>query len=565
MDRDGAVPEGWEAVDLVRETQRLLRERRFDEAVTLTDALTAGEGDDTHRLLRAMALAGAGRAGEARVEIDGVRARHPRDARVLTVRKQVARLLDDTDLLADSLAALLRLRHSEDDCVRLGRVLRERSPRPSPAVVAALIEGGQARSEHQRSCALILHEMGEAEAAVATIRGLVHDAATPEILVEASAFFHAAGDLDTARRLSLTAVRGEPIVTAFPAHRPAARLLVVSDLMAQSFARATRPSLANTYGGGNFPAQLSLRDIDTAYGVFNASGFAQAASGRRIDAVLCNFSFREDRPADFLARFDRFARSLDRPVLNHPRLALAATRDANYRRFGDRDDIVFPRTLRLDLRDMAVEAALARIEDEFAYPVILRPTSSHDGGGMVLAAGRDELGAALTARRGEAVFAIQYHVCRRDRADRALAYRVVLVDGRLLPVTTFRFPSWSTHAKGTVRSAYRQRVLSRDADALAEDRAFIEDFETQVPATVRHGLRDMLAATGLDIVGMDFGYLQDGRPIVFEINAAMLLLFSAFRLPFMPYYIDSDTRIAEAIRDLVLARVAAARSGRTGR
>ncbi|MEQ9812358.1 MAG: hypothetical protein RLO50_06225 [Azospirillaceae bacterium] len=565
MDRGGTVPEGWEEVDLVRETQRLLRERRFDEAVTLADALTAGDGDDVHRLLRAMALAGAGRSGEARAEIDGVRARHPLDARVLTVRKQVARLLDDADLLADSLAALLRLRHNEDDCVRLGRVLRELTPRPSPAAVAALVEGSQPRSEHQRSCALILHEMGESAAAIAAIRGLVHDAATPEVLVEASAFFHATGDPDTARRLSLAAVRRAPIVTAFPAERPAARLLVVSDLMAPSFARATRPSLANTYGGGNFPAQLALRDIDTAYGVFNASGFAQAVTDRRIDAVLCNFSFREDRPADFLARFDRFARSLDRPVLNHPRLALAATRDGNYRRFGGRGDIVFPRTLRLDLHDLAPEAALARIEGELDYPIILRPTNSHDGGGMVLAEGRAELVAALAARRGEAVFAIQFHACRRDRADRAVAYRMVLVDGRLLPVTTFRFPSWSTHAKGTVRSAYRQSVLSRDVDALAEDRAFIEDFENQVLAPVRRGFQAMLAATGLDIVGMDFGYLQDGRPIVFEINAAMLLLFSAFRLPFMPYYIDSDARIAEAIRGLVLARIGAAPAGRKGR
>jgi len=554
----------WSPVDLHEEARRALREGRHAEAEALLKDLPAS--DIQIIAMRAVAAAGLGRRSEAYGQLDRHLAASPGDLRLLRAKQSAARLLDDRPMIVEVLLAILHQRHDLADAITLGLALKRLDSMPSHEEIWRRLSRGRGMPAHRRTMAHVLHEIGAPAEAAAILVELVN-AGDPdaELLVEASARLNAADRRDEARQVTMAAINRFPIVKVRDPAGPAIRLLVLTDFMAHSVPAMEAPNIANSLGGGNFPSQLTLDGVALSYGIFNARRFAETFRPEDFDALLCNFAFNEARPADFMDRVDRFLAETPCAVLNHPRRTLALTRDANYGAHGGRDDIVFPRTERIDAYADRMEETIAWIEARFDYPVIVRPITSQRGGGAELVADRAALAADLAGRSGQPLYVIQFHACRRDWADRVLAWRVVWVGGALLPVSTFRFPSWTTHGPGPNNDRYRQDVLVKDTRFLEEDRAFQLDFERTVPAAVRHLLAERLARSGADICGMDFGYLEDGRPIIFEMNANMRLFFAPSRLPFMPYYVASDARIGEAILALIRRRVAAAPAGRSWR
>lgn len=463
------------------------------------------------------------------------------------------------DSLFDDLCATYRL----STCMRLARLLKAvnkaaKHPVWTAEAIRKRLASAKDDGHAARAAGQLLFQMGEASAAGDSYARLVTDPTarpSPQWMVEAAVALDAAGRARDAQQVTTAVIKAMPIVTR-PIEKPAASLLIIRDLTRHSF-NSRFPTIPSCFGGDGYPSQIAFDDIQLSYGIFNAKAFPDLARRLRPDVTLCNFTGLARRPATFVDDFDAIMAELGCGVLNHPRALLACTRDANYRRLAGQDGMLFPRTEALTVHAGDLEATVADLESRFDYPIIVRPQESQFGRGMVLAGDTAALRDALGKSAGAPIYAIQYYQCRRDWADRAMAFRAALIGDRLLPIATFRFPSWSTHAEVTGQGdAYRRDVLLNDRRFIEEDRAFVEEFEREVSPADRAALKAAMATTGLDIVGMDFGRAADGSLVGFEINPFMLLFFEGERGAQMPHYRASDARVRAAMADLVHARAA---------
>jgi hypothetical protein len=122
--------------------------------------------------------------------------------------------------------------------------------------------------------------------------------------------------------------------------------------------------------------------------------------------------------------------------------------------------------------------------------------------------------AAAFTLPGPYLFAIEF-LDTRGPDGKFRKFRVMLVDGRLLPLHLATSPSWKVH--------YFSADMAGSAAHRAEDRAFLEDMAGAIGergVVALESIRDELA---LDYAGVDFGLDAAGNVVVFEANATMVV------------------------------------------
>jgi tetratricopeptide (TPR) repeat protein len=219
---------------------------------------------------------------------------------------------------------------------------------------------------------------------------------------------------------------------------------------------------------------------------------------------------------DYAARTDApvaaFHQTCERPWLNDPAKVALTRRDRLPSLLGDIEDVVVPAAARLEASDETrrdLSAWLATVG--VTTPVLIRPMGSHGGRGLFLARTAAELEGAET---GEGLYATQY-VDSRGVDGRFRKYRVVFIDRKPYPYHLAIKDDWLVH--------YFSSEMSGDAPRQAEELRFLEN---PVDAL---GERAMVAITAigerldLDYAGVDFSIMPDGRVLVFEANATMLV------------------------------------------
>ncbi len=137
---------------------------------------------------------------------------------------------------------------------------------------------------------------------------------------------------------------------------------------------------------------------------------------------------------------------------------------------------------------------------------------SHGGRGLFLARTAAELEGAET---GEGLYATQY-VDSRDAADgRFRKYRVVFVDRKPYPYHLAIKDDWLVH--------YFSSEMSGDTVRQAEELRFLENPVEALGERVMAAVTAIGERLDLDYAGVDFSILPDGRVVVFEANATMLV------------------------------------------
>jgi glutathione synthase/RimK-type ligase-like ATP-grasp enzyme len=170
-------------------------------------------------------------------------------------------------------------------------------------------------------------------------------------------------------------------------------------------------------------------------------------------------------------------------------------------------------------------------------PLLARPAGSHGGARLE----RIDDGAALAAylewTEADELYLTRYHEFRSPDG-RYRKYRFIGVDGELLPYHLAIGDDWLVH--------YVRTAMAEDAALRAEEAGFLAAPFAHVGPTAAAALREIATRVGLDYCGVDCAVLPDGRLLLFECNAAMLVrhadgsgLFDYKRAP------------AEAIRDAV--------------
>ncbi len=205
----------------------------------------------------------------------------------------------------------------------------------------------------------------------------------------------------------------------------------------------------------------------------------------------------------------------DAPVINAPQAVARTGRCDNWRRLREIDGIRTPtaRTLPRSVLE-AGDAVAALAQHGLAFPLLLRSPGYHGGDHFARVDRPGELPAIVAELPGEHVIAIEF-LDLRDADGKNRKYRVMMVDGHLYPLHLAIGHQWKLH--------YRSADMADNDEHRAEDARFLADMAGVLGPRAMRALADVQAALGLDYGGIDFGMAPDGRLVVFEANATMIV------------------------------------------
>jgi tetratricopeptide (TPR) repeat protein len=210
-----------------------------------------------------------------------------------------------------------------------------------------------------------------------------------------------------------------------------------------------------------------------------------------------------------------FVQAYDGYVLNHPAKAPPTRRDRLPTLLAGIEGLAIPKVARLDAADIAAGGLAAAVTAAgLTPPVLIRPIGSHGGRGLTVAHTLAELEAVDTGP-GEGAYATEFVDFRSPADSLYRKYRVIFVDRRPYPYHLAIANHWLVH--------YATAEMPDDGARQAEEMRFLENPRL----ALGEAAMDAVAAIGermdLDYAGVDFSILPDGRVLVFEANATMLV------------------------------------------
>jgi hypothetical protein len=144
--------------------------------------------------------------------------------------------------------------------------------------------------------------------------------------------------------------------------------------------------------------------------------------------------------------------------------------------------------------------------------MLIRPAGSHGGVDLVRAVTRAQCADAIAAAPSDAYYISEYHDFRAaDGWYRK--YRLVFVAGEIFSVHLAISTDWLVHYWRVEMADWMNR----------EEAAFLADHRNVFLGDASTALEEVVARLGLDFGGIDCALLPDGRVLLFEANATMLV------------------------------------------
>ena len=233
------------------------------------------------------------------------------------------------------------------------------------------------------------------------------------------------------------------------------------------------------------------------------------------------------------AALQRLLATTSKPLLNPPQAVELTSREAMADTLGAIAQVVAPQALRLERAYGPGELAQYLDEEGMRAPLLLRPPASHGGKGLVLVDNDDSL-ARVACRAG-------WHVCAfhdtRSVDGYWRKYRVIFVGGKPYPYHLAIADHWLVH--------YRSADMLSDQWKRDEELRFLNHPAAVLGWSAMQALRRIAKSVALDFWGIDFTLTGDGRVLVFEANATMLVHREefhaelAYRNPFVQKILDA--------------------------
>ena len=341
-----------------------------------------------------------------------------------------------------------------------------------------------------------LLQLEQWEAAEAALREAVagtpgHDAVTKNlmhVLVKQ-------GRREEAYALGRDAYRQQSFVVQPPPAHPAGTLLVLTSLE------------------GNIPTEHLVPRLPLAVVDWHLD-FSTAAHEARLphyDAVL-NIVGDADVGGAALRYAEAFKRRCAAPVLNDPAHVLRTKRHQVAGLLADVPGLVVPRSVQLT--GAALQGDTALEARGLQFPVLLRAAGKHGGESVQRIEAAAELAAAASGLEPDAaVYLTQYYeYAAPDGLYRK--YRAIFIDRVPMPYHLAISPHWLVH--------YFSAEMEHD-DRVAEEQAFLADMPGCLGPVATAALGAIAQRLDLDYCGADFSLLPDGRVLLFESNATMLV------------------------------------------
>jgi len=200
--------------------------------------------------------------------------------------------------------------------------------------------------------------------------------------------------------------------------------------------------------------------------------------------------------------------ALGKPVLNPPAAIRRTGRDQAAALFGDIPDLVVPQV------QWTTRAGLAA--PPWPAPYLVRPPGDHGGENLVKVADEADL-AGYQARPGEPddrLLLTRFHDFR-SADGHWRKYRLIFVDRQVYPYHLAICDDWLAH--------YWRAQTGTFAWKKAEEEAFLADWRAVFGARGARALDMIAQRLDLDYGGIDCALLDDGRVLLFEANACILL------------------------------------------
>ncbi|HUA52224.1 MAG TPA: tetratricopeptide repeat protein [Candidatus Sulfotelmatobacter sp.] len=305
----------------------------------------------------------------------------------------------------------------------------------------------------------------------------------------------------------------------------------------------------------NIPLDLLFdRAHYTLHDLYFVAGHAAPAQGELPPYdVVFNAISESERALPALAAAEAFTAAQSKPALNDPARVRRLSRDGAARLFADIPGCHFPPTARLTRTELlAASSPLDALRSRgMALPVVIRPIESHAGVDLARIETAGEL-ADYLARVEPPGYYVAPFVDYRSPDGFYRKYRVMFVDGVPYPCHLAISERWMIH--------YLNADTPNFVWMRAEEERFLADLSNVFTGAAVDALRAIAARCGLDYAGMDCTLDAEGRVLVFEIDAAMLVhLWDPIEIyPYKHRYVPRIFRAVEALVDRRIGRSAAA-------
>jgi Flp pilus assembly protein TadD len=397
--------------------------------------------------------------------------------------------------------------------------------------LAIAIDGDLATAQCNRG--VVLAALGWSAEAVAPLRRAV--ALDPELVkayLELAEALETTGKSDEAQRHRVAAVQRRRLaVQPCSGGAPQARVLIIGS--------AGRGDVATQF-------LIDRRRFDKIHVFLLTDEDAGLDAPAALPALpLFDIAFNAiadpDRGGPYLAEAMALCRSHDRPVLNPPERIETTRRDRVAARLADIPGLVVPAIRHLSRAEMMASAADPLCCDR---PQVVRPAGSHGGEGLQRIDRTADLLEYLNAMPCEAYYLSDY--CDfRSRDGFFRKYRFIFVDGAVYPYHLAIGTDWKVH--------YWRVDMDAAPWMKREEAAFLADYRSVFPGALADMVGTVARRLGLDYAGMDCGLCPDGRIVLFEANANMLvhLADSPEAFPYKHRYVP---RIVDAVADMIRRR-----------
>jgi tetratricopeptide (TPR) repeat protein len=229
--------------------------------------------------------------------------------------------------------------------------------------------------------------------------------------------------------------------------------------------------------------------------------------------VVFNMISNPDDGAETLVLARDLVERLGRPTINHPRSIMHTDRESIAASFAEIPNCVTPKTVRA-AGSIVLEAALNKEFAGFRLPLLVRVAGPHGGDDFGKFDNWDDIAKFVSENPEANYYGIEY-IDYRSNDGLFRKYRVIFIDGEILPYHLAIHDDWKVH--------HFRTDMANHAWMRAEEESFLENIGGVFGEAHQEAFRAMAKATGLDYGGIDCGVGRDGRIVVFEANASMLV------------------------------------------
>lgn len=298
--------------------------------------------------------------------------------------------------------------------------------------------------------------------------------------------------------------------------------------------------------GGNIPTRFLIDDRKIAATVAVAD-YLDASTPLPPHDLVFNTIGDADLVPDAVAAAQRLTERTTAPIINKPERVALTGRAEVARRLAGVPGLRAPLVATIPRMELESDGAAALDRRGLGFPVLLRALGFHTGRHFLRVDRPEDMISAVAALPGRNLAAIEY-LDARGRDGRWRKFRAMMVDGRIFPLHLAVSDQWKVH--------YFTAGMADHPEACAEEEAFLTDMKAILGGNAMAALETVRDTLGLDYAGIDFGLDAEGRLLLFEANATMVVN-PPEPDPRWDYRRPAVQRILDAARRMLLVRAKA--------